>query len=290
MNGKFRDDIRSWVRSDVGSIQRLPNRLLASPDLYEHDNSEPEQSINFVACHDGFTLNDVVSYDFKHNEANDDGNSSGADYNLSWNHGVEGPSQDASVENLRQREMKNFFAYTLLSMGTPMLLGGDEVRRTQRGNNNAYCQDNEISWFDWSLVETQADLFRFVRSLIHFRLTYGFDADDDGKTLAQLLNEGKIAWHGVCLNQPDWSPDSHSLAMTVTSKDARQVTHMLFNAYWSALDFDLPPLPPAAYWRRLLDTNLAPPEDICPRDQAPEIDASHYRAAPHSVVVFVADI
>ena len=289
-NGRFRDDTRSWVKGDLGAIQHFPARLLASPDIYEHENREPEQSINFITCHDGFTLNDLVSYNSKHNEANGEGNRDGNDTNISWNHGVEGPSADPLTEGLRDREVKNFFAYTLLAMGTPMLLMGDEVRRTQLGNNNAYAQDNALSWFDWSQVEPKAGLRRFVRELIKFRLNYGFDLTDESKTLTEELREAKITWHGTRLYQPDWSPDSHSLALTITSDDQHRLTHMLFNAYWSALDFDLPPLPGNSNWRLLLDTNLAPPDDICDRASAPDIHSARYRSAARSVVVFVADV
>ncbi len=294
-NGKFRDDIRAWVRADPGSMRRFPARLLASPDIFEHENRETDQSVNFVTCHDGFTLNDLVSYNHKHNRANGEGNRDGASDNISWNYGVEGPSDDPNIEALRERSIKNFFAYTLLSLGTPMLLMGDEIRRTQLGNNNAYCQDNELSWFDWSQVEPQASLRRFVRKLIRFRLRYGFDLDEERKTLTEDLREANITWHGVRLNEPDWSPDSHSLALTVTGDVAsisggQYLTHMVFNAYWSALDFDLPPLPPGSSWRLLLDTSLPSPDDIHDRSQAPAVDSPSYRASARSVVVFVADI
>jgi isoamylase len=294
-NGKFRDDIRSWVKGDEGSIQRFPARLLASPDIFEHENREPEQSVNFVTCHDGFTLNDVVSYDSKHNEANGEGNRDGSDNNISWNHGIEGPSLDPSIEMLRERDIKNFYAYTLLSLGTPMLMMGDEARRTQCGNNNAYCQDNELSWLDWSQVEAYSGLRRFVRKLIRFRLRYGFDVHDDHKTLTEDLKEAMISWHGVKLNEPDWSPGSHSLGLTLTNDIApgqpgQYLTHMFFNAFWSALDFELPPLPPGSSWRLLLDTSLAPPDDIHDRRDAPPVESSTYRAAPRSVAVFVADV
>jgi glycogen operon protein len=289
-NGKFRDDVRAWVRADRGAIQHFPARLLGSPDIYAHENREPEQSINFITCHDGFTLNDLVSYNQKHNEDNGEHNQDGSDNNLSWNHGVEGPTSDPAIEELRAREVKNFFAYTLLSLGAPMLQMGDEIRRTQLGNNNAYAQDNALSWFDWTLVEPQAGLRRFVRKLVRFRVRYGFDVGDDNKTLAQELEESKVTWHGVRLNQPDWSPDSHALALTITSDDRLRLTHMLFNAYWEALDFELPALPPGTAWRRLLDTNLTTPDDICDRGLAPAIESPQYRAAARSVVVFVADL
>ena len=143
---------------------RLATRLIGSPDLYGHKSREAEQSVNFVTCHDGFTLNDLVSYNEKHNDANGEGNRDGHNENLSWNCGVEGPTDDPAIESLRNRQAKNFLVLTLLSAGTPMILMGDEVRRTQHGNNNAYCQDSEMSWFDWDLPARHADLHRFVRS------------------------------------------------------------------------------------------------------------------------------
>jgi glycogen operon protein len=290
-NGRFRDDIRAWVRGDSDMVGRLPARMLASPDIYEHENREPQQSINYVTCHDGFTLYDLVSYNSKHNEANGENNQDGFSDNLSWNHGVEGPSGDPSIESLRERQIKNFFAYTLLAMGVPMLQMGDEIRRTQHGNNNAYCQDNEISWFDWSQVEGNAGLRRFVRELIRCRLRYGYDVEaDDHLSLAQELRQARITWHSTRLNQPDWSPESRSLGMTIVSEDNHRLTHMIFNAYWGAQDFDLPPLPPGSAWRRLIDTNLVSPDDITERSQAPTIDSPRYRAAPRSVVVLVADV
>ena len=142
-NGRFRDDVRSFLRGDPGRVSQFANRLLASPDLYEQKEREPEQSVNFVTCHDGFTLNDLVTYEVKHNEANGEGNRDGTDHELAWNCGVEGPTDDPAVEQLRNRQVKNFLAVNLLAAGVPMILMGDEMRRTQRGNNNAWCQDNE---------------------------------------------------------------------------------------------------------------------------------------------------
>ena len=151
-NGRFRDDVRSFFRGEDGFVWRLADRFLGSPEIYGHKEREAEQSVNFVTCHDGFTLNDLVSYNQKHNEPNGENNRDGANDNRSWNCGVEGPTDDPAVEKLRERQIKNFLAVTLLSLGVPMLLMGDEARRSQRGNNNAYCQDNETSWFDWNLV------------------------------------------------------------------------------------------------------------------------------------------
>ena len=156
-------------RRDHGAVPALADRILASPDIYGHENREAEQSINFVACHDGFTLNDVVSYNPKHNEANGEENRDGGNDNASWNCGVEGPTDDPKIEALRNRQVKNFLALLMLSAGTPMVWMGDEVRRTQAGNNNAYCHDNELTWFDWTLLERHADVHRFFKELAEFR-------------------------------------------------------------------------------------------------------------------------
>ena len=214
-NGKFRDDIRAFLKGDNGTARAVAFRLTGSPDVYEHEQREAEQSINFVTCHDGFTLNDLVSFNTKHNEANGEGNRDGADDNLSWNCGVEGPSTDPEVERLRNRQIKNFFTLTLLATGTPMLLMGDEVRRTQCGNNNAFCQNNEISWFDWTLVEKHADLHRFVRHLIALRTNRDLPVERVDMTLNELLRQQSVQWHGVRLNAPDWSHESHTIAATV---------------------------------------------------------------------------
>ena len=271
------------MHGNTGSIRALPNRLLGSPDIYEHENREPEQSINFVACHDGFTLNDVVSYNSKHNEANGENNRDGADNNVSWNHGVEGPAGDADIESLRERQMKNLIGYTLLAMGTPMLQMGDEVRRTQFGNNNAYAQDNSLSWFDWNLVQTNAGLLRFVREMIRFRLRHAAESEDEGDTLVEELRSAHIHWHGIQLNQPDWGFDSRSLAVTLTSEGHRPL-HILLNTYWEALHFALPP---GYKWKRVIDTSLPSPDDIVPVKNASPVRASRYTAGPRSLVVLV---
>src|SRR6516164_702761 len=203
-NGRFRDDVRDFFRAAPGSLRRVADRLVGSPEVYGHKRREAEQSVNFVTSHDGFTLNDLVSYNGKHNEANGEGNHDGGDDNRSWNCGVEGPSDDPAVEKLRNRQVKNFLTVTMLSLGLPMIQMGDEVRRTQRGNNNAYCQDNETSWLDWTLVAKHADVNRFVTLLIRRRLLRDLEAEYQGETLNQLLCEANIAWHAVQLEQPDW--------------------------------------------------------------------------------------
>ena len=289
-NGRFRDDVRSFFRGDQGTVTRVADRLLGSPEIYAHKGREAEQSVNFVTCHDGFTLNDLVSYDRKHNEANGENNRDGTDDNRSWNCGVEGPTDDPVIEKLRNRQVKNFLTITLLSIGMPMLLMGDEVRRTQRGNNNAYCQDNETSWFDWTLVAKHADVHRFVGMLNGRRLLRGRQAEYQRVSLDQLLREAHRAWHGVKLHQPDWAESSHSLAFTAEVRRTRLLVHMVLNAYRKALDFELPSTTDGATgaWHRWIDTSLDSPDDVVSWQTAPPVRSPTYRAEPHSVVVLLA--
>jgi isoamylase len=288
-NGKFRDDVRGFLRGDDGLVSALAARLLASPDLYAHKEREPEQSINFVTCHDGFTLNDLVSYNGKHNEANGEQNRDGANDNWSWNCGSEGPSGDPQIERLRDRQIKNFLALNLFAAGTPMLLAGDEARRTQQGNNNVYCQDNEISWFDWSLVKKHAGLHRFVKVLLACRLGSHRDTTDGTATLTEFLSHTRLVWHGVKLGRPDWGPQSHSLAVTVRGPRMEAVLHLMLNAYWEPLDFELPPVPSQCQgpWRRWVDTCLESPEDICEWRCGLPVTTEHYTVEPRSLVVLV---
>jgi glycogen operon protein len=284
-NGQFRDDIRSFFRGDQGVVDKLPARFFASPDLYGHEEREPEQSINFVTCHDGFTLNDLVSYNHKHNQANGEENRDGHNQHLSWNCGVEGPSDEPDIEQLRNRQVKNFFTINLLALGVPMILMGDEMRRTQQGNNNAYCQDNEINWLDWNLLDRYDNIHRFVKQMIRLRLSLDVFQEDQGLSLNQLLQRAQIDWHGVKLHQPDWSDQSHSLAFTVQVRE--MLFHIIFNAYREALKFDLPPSAAEARagWRRIIDTYLESPEDICSMAEAPSVEYPTYLAQPHSVVL-----
>jgi len=289
-NGHFRDDVRSFVRGDDGTVSRLASRLLASPDLYGHEEREPEQSVNFVTCHDGFTLNDLVSYDGKHNEANGEENQDGTDDNRSWNCGTEGPTEDPQIERLRGRQIRNLLTLNLLAFGTPMLLMGDEIRRTQLGNNNAYCQDNPVSWLDWTLVEQHRDLHRFVKRLIGLRLGRELAAAEHGLTLGQLLTKARIEWHGVRLGQPDWSDASRSIACTLWSLSGRSIFHLVANAYWEPLRFELPvpPAGPQSGWRRLIDTACPAPDDIAEPGNAVPLSDGHYLVQPRSVVFLIA--
>lgn len=291
-NGRFRDDIRRFMKGDRHTVPLLAQRVLGSPDIFEHKEREPEESINFVTCHDGFTLNDLVSYDRKHNEANGEAGLDGLDNNLSWNCGIEGPSHEVAIEQLRRRQMKNFLVAMLTSIGTPMLLMGDEIGRTQFGNNNAYCQDNEVSWLDWRLLDRNPDLHRFVRSLIAHRLT-GFEIvrarldDTFALTLNELLRRAQIDWHGVRLGQADWSDDSHSLACTVRPSPPRSPfwLHIMYNAYWEPLEFELPEVPAAEDgWQRWIDTALASPDDIVDVNTGTLVRGSRYQVMPRSTV------
>jgi glycogen operon protein len=289
-NGRFRDDVRRFLKSDDDSVVAFAYRCFGSPDLYGHEERGPEQSINFVTCHDGFTLNDLVSYNDKHNAANGENGRDGSDANLSWNCGIEGPTDDAAVERLRGRQVKNFLATTLLAVGTPMLWMGDEVRRTQRGNNNAYCQDNEIGWFDWTLLEKHRDLHRFVKTLISQRLVISGELGVRGSSLNELLREAEIQVHGVRLNAPDLSRESHSLAVTVHHRRRIAMVHAMFNAYWEPLVFELPPMIPGhSPWRRWIDTYRNPPDDIHEPAFGPPVQGPTYTVQPRSLVTLFAE-
>jgi isoamylase len=286
-NGKFRDDVRDFFRGEPGVVGRVADRLVGSAELYGHKQREAEQSVNFVTCHDGFTLNDLVSYNDKHNEDNGEDNRDGANDNRSWNCGVEGPTDDPAVEQLRNRQIKNFLTVTLLSLGVPMIVMGDEVRRTQRGNNNAYCQDNELSWFDWSLVEREADLLRFTSLLMARRRERDASHEMQRVSLTELLARAEKSWHGVKLNQPDWGQDSRTLALSGTLGRQGQSFHLMLNAYWERLDFELPPAPQGT-WRRWIDTALISPDDIVPWREAVPVAGGVYSVESRSVVMLLA--
>jgi isoamylase len=288
-NGRFRDDVRSFFRGDENSVAPLADRLLGSPQIYGHKEREAEASVNFVTCHDGFTLNDLVSYNQKHNEANGEDNRDGADDNRSHNWGVEGPTDDSMVEELRNRQVKNFLTVAMLSLGLPMMLMGDEVRRTQNGNNNAWCQDNETSWFDWTLLAKHADVRRFAEMLNAHRLMQDFEPRLQGLSLNQLLREASRTWDGVKLGEPDWSATSHSLAGSVAYRSENLLFYMILNAYWEPLEFELPPIGNSnEAWRRWIDTSLDSPDDIVKRQTAPAVTSRTYLAGPRSVVALFA--
>ncbi len=297
-NGPFRDDVRRFVKGDRGMVSRLAARILGSPDIYTRSDFQPHRSINFVTCHDGFTLNDLVSYNYKHNEANREDSRDGANDNFSWNGGEEGPTNDPAVEAIRLRQIKNFLTILFCSQGTPMLLMGDEVRRSQKGNNNAYCQDNELSWFDWNGLEKQAGLLRFARGLINF--TQSLEIFQQERLLEVTYGSWKphIVWHGVHLGEPDWGYDSHCLAFTLRCPGSAEHLHVMLNAYCEPMAFEVPPLGEGEYWHRIVDTALPTPEDFCDcpigrgalrhREAALSIEGDRYHVEARSSVVLMA--
>ncbi len=288
LNGRCRDAMRRFVRGDEGVIRDLACCLIGSTDLVPEEERSTYQSVNFITCHDGFTLNDLVSYNEMHNLANGEGNRDGHDANFSWNYGVEGPTDDPEIEQLRQRQIKNFLAILFISQGTPMLMYGDEMRRTQRGNNNAYCQDNEIGWFDWRLLEQNAALYRFCRGLMRLRRTHPtlckkrvVECDLDANSDAGLR------WHGVRVGEPDWGDASHSLAYTLFGVDGDVDFHVILNAYWESLPFELPAPRHQRTWLRVVDTGLASPHDLAEPGAEVPVTTGVYHAGSRSVVVLL---
>ncbi|MEM1094165.1 MAG: glycogen debranching protein GlgX [Bacteroidota bacterium] len=286
-NARFRDDVRAFVKGDTGLVRHLASRITASPDLYTKPGREPNLSINFVTAHDGFTLNDLVSYNEKHNLDNYEGNRDGHNHNLSWNCGAEGPTDDAGINALRARQRKNFLTLLLLSQGTPMFVMGDEVARTQRGNNNAYCQDNALNWLNWDDVARQGDLFRFVQHLIRFNL--GHEVFQEERFWQPMPWEDDrqmhITWHGVHIGQPDWSDFSRTLAYSLQHPRSDEYLHVMINAYWEPVTFDLPALQTGRRWHRVIDTFQLAPHDILPVDEAPAVPGAHVAVEGRSIVV-----
>jgi glycogen operon protein len=290
-NGPYRDVMRRFVRGDPGLAGEVAKRIAGSADLYADDNRLPGNSINFVTCHDGFTLRDLVSYDAKHNLANGEENRDGSDDNASWNCGAEGESEDSAVNALRLRQARNFLAILMLSRGVPMLLAGDEVLRTQGGNNNAYCQDNAISWFDWSLVERNRDMLRYTRELIALRRRHACLTANrffDGRPIAGR-GLPDIAWHGARLGELPWQdPQARRLAYTVAGLSAEEEDlHVILNMSDAVVHAELPAIA-GRRWHLALDTSRASPADIVARDaQTPHAGAS-YSVGERSVAVLEA--
>jgi glycogen operon protein len=248
-NGRYRDDIRRFWRGDGGMLPAFASRICGSEDIYAKSGKGPECSINFVTCHDGFTLNDLVSFAEKHNLANGEENRDGANDNFSANYGVEGPTQDAHVESLRKRQIKNFLLSLLVSRGVPMLLGGDEFRRTQGGNNNAYCQDNETSWYDWSCLERHRDIHQFTRHLIALRRAHPILSRE------QFYTSEDISWFGPFQRPPDWN-DPHAKALACLVHDgATEALFLMFNAGDAAVTFHAPVAPDKGRWWLAADTS-----------------------------------
>jgi glycogen operon protein len=287
-NGRYRDDMRRFVKGDPGIVGSVANRIAGSADLYEHHEHLPINSVNFITAHDGFTLNDLVSFNDKHNEANGEGNRDGINDNLSWNCGIEGETTDASIEDLRDRQVKNFATMLLLSQGVPMIVMGDEVRRTQKGNNNAYCQDNAISWFDWSLVEKNHTLLRFWTQMIAFRRHHA--TVHRPRFFAGEVNErglADVSWHGCQLFSPGWQdPEARTLAFTLGGFGSEVDIHVMMNMYWEPLTFEIPTVQ-GRQWHRAIDTALPSLQDIAVPGQEVLLTTPNYLVADRSVVVLI---
>ncbi|KOR33504.1 glycogen debranching protein [Achromatium sp. WMS3] len=290
-NGRYRDCIRRFVRGDPGLVGEVATRIAGSSDLYKSNWRLPSNSINFITCHDGFTLWDLVSYNTKHNLANGEENQDGSNDNFSWNCGVEGETTNNKIIALRYRQVKNFITILLLSQGVPMLLAGDEVLRSQRGNNNTWCQDNYLNWIDWSDLKAQAGMVRFVRSMIALRRRH---PNLQRRSFLQGTNPNNklfpdVQWHGERLNLPPWNdPNAQCLAFTLGSiaKDDTPL-HCLLNMSNNFRCFELPPLNDL-FWHRSVDTSLDSPYDISLVSEQFMVQTAHYWLAAHSIVILEA--
>jgi len=285
-NGLYRDDIRKFVKGDEGQVINLASRILGSPDIYPDPEREPNRSIHFVTCHDGFTMNDLVSYNEKHNEANMESNGDGSNFNLSWNGGIEGPSDREDIEEIRIRQIKNFFAIIFFSQGTPMILMGDEIRRTQFGNNNAYCQDNDLSWFDWSLVAKNTEILDFVKHLIKNAQSLEIFKLEKILTTKAMISGPNLIWHGTKPNQPDWNNYSRSLAYSISYPEYNEFLYIMLNAYWEGFTFSLPALDSGLKWHRIIDTSKKYPRDFLEDQSTQPLPGNIYKVSGRSVVVF----
>jgi glycogen operon protein len=290
-NGKFRDVVRKFVRGDKGQVPELATRIAGSSDLYNKPGRKPFDGINFITAHDGFTLWDLVSYERKHNEENGENNRDGANDNYSSNNGHEGPTDDPEILSVRKRQVKNFITTLMVSQGIPMILMGDEMCRTQRGNNNAYCHDNEITWLDWTLKDKNNDIFSFFKNMITFRKAHNCLRREHfftGKKTKQGVRD--ITWHGTQLHRPDWSYNSHTLAFVISGTDLDTFTvkdndvYVAMNFYVEPLSFKLPK-PPNGRWVRIVDTYEDYPDDFC--EDGRELTDNEYLVREKSIVVLI---
>jgi isoamylase len=281
-NGQYRDDVRRFWRGDDGMLGLFASRICGSADIYTRSGKGPESSINFVTCHDGFTLNDLVSYRSKHNEANGENNIDGTNYNFSENYGVEGKTEDAGIETLRKRQIKNFLLTLLISRGVPMLLGGDEFRRTQGGNNNAYCQDNETSWYDWNHLEQNREIFRFTRGMIAFRNSHPILSKE------QFYTDAEIQWFGPQGGLLNWSGPKEKQFACLLHENEQSRLYLMFNSGADAVDFSLPPVLPGVRWHLAVDTSHTAPQDLFVGSEEPLWeDSKTYHLASRSSAILL---
>jgi glycogen operon protein len=294
-NGRFRDDVRRFVRGDGGLTPVIATRIAGSADIYQGKSRGPANSVNFITAHDGFTLYDLVAYNQKHNDANGEDNRDGVDDNMSWNCGAEGETDNEGVNAFRRRQIKNFAAILFLSQGTPMFVAGDEIGRTQGGNNNAYCQDNDISWIDWKLADENAELFRFFSEMIALRRR---QTNLQRRTFMSGAPNRRglpdISWHGIDLNQPDWNSGyARVLAFTLAADDdwfqPEADLHVMLNMDDAPHDFAVPQLSDRL-WTVFADTAKAPPHDIHPAGECPIHDGDRYPVEGRSIVILASTL
>jgi glycogen operon protein len=281
-NGRYRDDVRRFWRGDDGMLGLFASRICGSADIYTESGKGPESSINFVTCHDGFTLNDLVSYRDKHNEANGENNHDGTDYNLSENYGAEGETTDGQIESLRKRQIKNFLLTLLVSRGVPMLLGGDEFRRTQGGNNNAYCQDNETSWVDWTNLKQHQEIYRFAHGMIAFRRAHPILSKE------QFYTDADILWFNPQQGSPNWADQKGKEFACLIHENGQDRLYLMFNAGMEETDFGLPPLPPGYRWHLAVDTSRSAPQDLSAAGEETLLDNStayHVKARSSTILL-----
>jgi glycogen operon protein len=282
-NGRYRDDVRRFWRGDDGMLGSFASRICGSADIYAKSGKGPESSINFVTCHDGFTLNDLVSYHSKHNEANGKNNHDGADENFSENFGAEGETTDSLIESMRKRQIKNFLLTLLISRGVPMLLGGDEFRRTQCGNNNAYCQDNEISWHDWSDLKRHKEIYRFTRAMIAFRRAHPILSEE------QFYTDTEIHWFSSRGGLPNWADPKEKTFACMIHESHEDALYLMFNASSDSVTFALPSAPQNARWHLAFDTSREAPRDVFPAGEEPLLENPQaYLVSLHSSAILLA--
>ncbi len=284
-NGRFRDDVRRFWRGDSDTIENLMARLVGSPDLFSDVGARPSQSVNYAACHDGFCLRDLVSYERKHNLANREDNRDGSDDNIAWNCGHEGETDDPAINGLRARQARNFLVTVLLAHGTPMLLAGDEFGQTRQGNNNPWCQDNALNWLDWNLDDARSGLLRFTRLLSAFAADLRILHEDRFWAATSPTRAGDVSWHGLRAGQPDWSPASRLLAFSLEHRSGGEMVYAALNAGAAARTVQLPPLPRGDHWRLVVDTAQPSPQDIRPVASAPVVTTGSLEVGAHAAVV-----
>ncbi|MGO9708212.1 MAG: glycogen debranching protein GlgX [Polyangiaceae bacterium] len=281
-NGRYRDDVRRFWRGDDGMLATFAKRICGSEDVYATSGKGPEGSINFVTCHDGFTLNDLVSFRDRHNEANGHGNVDGTGANYSENYGEEGDTRDIAIEAIRKRQIKNFLLTLFVSRGVPMLLGGDEFRRTQRGNNNPYCQDNETSWYDWSNEAKHGEVLRFARGMMAFRRAHPVLSEE------RFYTDAEIAWFAAKGGRPDWNAPQERVFGCLVREEGQRALYLMFNAGAEAVECHVPAPLRGTRWYLVVDTSRESPQDMFPAgEERPWDGESGYRLGSRTSVILV---